>query len=518
MKKNYNLDMAIIMKKIVDEDGIVRFMPYKVVEGLYNEDEGCFYDCDGTPYPHIITNPESFGYCDRLNLNSLKNGAKFISVKRLKQLRLRFDKMYSYLYLDDYHDLGFPVIFTRNYKTGETSNLCDGDIVKFYHDNYENIFLEVLAALDVGEVSLIHVDADGNEELVSSVTGDELKNKILQETKGQTKELDKESFVNTSNMYKELTSHVIGQDKPIKQLLGILWKYYNSNEPVKANILINGGTGVGKTQIFRIFSKMVDVPCVITSATEYSATGYVGANIEDMLAKLIRQANGNLEKAQNGILIIDEIDKISESDKSKPQINQRDVQDGLLKVLEDGIVTVKNGMETIEFDTSKLLVIGMGSWCRVEKEDKKHIGFNSSEKQEKKRTIRDISPEEMVQNGMSKELIGRFMVHIKMNDLDFDDYVNILKSDKHMISYNKKFFEDLGIKLTIGDDVIEKIAESASKGLFGARNLAKQIESALSIAQFEISQDPTMYKELIITGETIEDEEKYTLVKKCLHK
>lgn len=367
--------------------------------------------------------------------------------------------------------------------------------------------------MDVGEVSFVHVDADGNKELVSSITKEELRNKIVSKTKE-----DKESFVDTGNMYKELTSHVIGQDKPIKQLLGILWKYYNSNEPVKANILINGGTGVGKTQIFRIFSKMVDVPCVITSATEYSATGYAGANIEDMLAKLIRQANGNLEKAQNGILIIDEIDKISESDKSRPQINQRDVQDGLLKVLEDGIVTVKNGMETIEFDTSKLLVIGMGSWCRAEKEEKKHIGFNSSEKQEKKRTIRDISPEEMVQNGMSKELIGRFMVHIKMNDLDFDDYVNILKSDKHMISYNKKFFEDLGIKLTIGDDVIEKIAESASKGMFGARNLAKQIESALSIAQFEISQDPTMYKELIITGETIEDEEKYTLVKKCLHK
>ena len=119
---------------------------------------------------------------------------------------------------------------------------------------------------------------------------------------------------------------------------------------------------------------------------------------------------------------------------------------------------------------------------------------------------------------MSKELIGRFMVHIKMNDLDFDDYVNILRSDKHMISYNKRFFEDLGIKLTIGDDVIEKIAESASKGMFGARNLAKQIESALSIAQFEISQNPSGYQELIITSETIEDEEKYTLVKKDLHK
>lgn len=513
MKKNYNLDMAIIMKKIVDTDGNICFIPYKAVEGLYNGEDKCFYDCDGTPYPHIITNPESFGYCDRLNINSLMEDLKFMNAKRLKQLRLRFENRYSYLYLDNYHGLGFPVISTRNYKTGETSNLCDGDIVKFYHDNYENIFLEVLAALDVGEVSFVHVDADGNKELVSSITKEELRNKIVSKTKE-----DKESFVDTGNMYKELTSHVIGQDKPIKQLLGILWKYYNSNEPVKANILINGGTGVGKTQIFRIFSKMVDVPCVITSATEYSATGYVGANIEDMLAKLIRQANGNLEKAQNGILIIDEIDKISESDKSKPQINQRDVQDGLLKVLEDGIVTVKNGMETIEFDTSKLLVIGMGSWCRSEKEDKKHIGFNSSEKQEKKRTIRDISPEEMVQNGMSRELIGRFMVHIKMNDLDFDDYVNILKSDKHMISYNKKFFEDLGIKLTIGDDVIEKIAESASKGMFGARNLAKQIESALSIAQFEISQDPTMYKELIITGETIEDEEKYTLVKKCLHK
>lgn len=513
MKKNYNLDMAIIMKKIVDEDGIVRFIPYKAVEGIYNEEDGCFYDYDGTPYPHIITNPESFGYCDRLNLNSLKENTKFISVKRLKQLRLRFDKMYSYLYLDDYRGLGFPVISTR-YKNGEMSNLCDGDIIKFYYDNYENIFFEVLAALDVGEVSVISVDTNGNKELVSSVTGDELRNKIFEKTKEQ----DKELFFNTGNMYKELTSHVIGQDKPIKQLLGILWKYYNSNEPVKANILINGGTGVGKTQIFRIFSKMVDVPCVITSATEYSATGYVGANIEDMLAKLIRQANGDLEKAQNGILIIDEIDKIAESDKSRPQINQKDVQDGLLKVLEDGIVTVKSDMQIVEFDTSKLLVIGMGSWCRTEKEEKKHIGFNGIEKQEKKKSIRDISPEEMVQNGMSKELIGRFMVHIKMNDLDFDDYVNILKSDKHMISYNKKFFEDLGIKLTIGDDVIDKIAESASKGMFGARNLAKQIESALSIAQFEISQDPTMYKELIITGETIEDEEKYTLVKKCLHK
>lgn len=516
MKKNYDLDMAIIMKKIVDEDGIVHFIPDRVAEGIYHEEDGCFYDIDGTPYPHIITNPESFGYCDRLSLASLKEGTKFMSTKRLKELRLKFDKMYSYTYVDDYDGLGFPVISTIYNKDGERSNLCDGDIVKFYYDNYEKIFFELLAVLDIGQVSLMHVDANGNQELVSSISGEELRKKILNMSKEPEEE--KESLVNTSNMYKELTSHVIGQDKPIKQLLGILWKYYNSDEPVKPNILINGGTGVGKTQIFRIFSKMVDVPCVVTSATEYSATGYVGANIEDMLAKLIRQAGGDLEKAQNGILIIDEIDKISESDKGRPQINQKDVQDGLLKVLEDGVVTVKMGNYAIEFDTSKLLVIGMGSWCRAEKEEKKSIGFNSTGKTEKKKSIRDISPEEMVSNGMSKELIGRFMVHIKMNDLDFDDYVNILRSDKHMISYNKRFFEDLGIKLTIGDDVIEKIAESASKGMFGARNLAKQIESALSIAQFEISQNPSGYQELIITSETIEDEEKYTLVKKDLHK
>lgn len=147
MKKNYNLDMAIIMKKIVDIDGNICFIPYKAVEGLYNGEDKCFYDCDGTPYPHIITNPNSFGYCDRLNINSLMEDFKFMSAKRLKQLRLRFENRYSYLYLDDYHDLGFPVIFTRNYKTGETSNLCDGDIVKFYHDNYENIFFRSISSI-----------------------------------------------------------------------------------------------------------------------------------------------------------------------------------------------------------------------------------------------------------------------------------------------------------------------------------------------------------------------------------
>lgn len=230
-----------------------------------------------------------------------------------------------------------------------------------------------------------------------------------------------------------------------------------------------------------------------------------------MLVSLIKKANGDVKRAQEGILIIDEIDKLSESNAGHSQINQRDVQEALLKLLEDGVFSIKSGFSEVEFDTSRLMVVGMGSWSRIDLTPKRAVGFNSVEE---KKTYKDITREDIVSNGLIPELVGRFSTLVQMNELNFDSFVRILKSKNNVINQNKKFFSGKGIDLVFDDKAIEAVAKKADKNNYCARGLDEIIERALSAASFEIASDPEKYSSLIITEETIEDPKKYVLTRK----
>ena len=488
--KNYN-DIAVIMKKIMYQDGSIEYVPLQVLEGTYDAEDYAFIDLDGTPYYHIIENPGSIGFMYRENIMNYKKNFPYLTPSLIKAFMLNSVKKYTFRYCLSANENKMVPTILFNKKNGkeEVKLLLDNDIIAYYLEEFptfvEGIFSKVVE----------------NEESPSPVSA---------ENKELSKSLN--DALDIAKIYAELTSKVIDQDEPISKILTAVWKQYNNFSDNKSrNILINGSTGVGKTETFRLLTKMLKVPYYMTATTDYTAAGYIGKSVEDMLIGLLKNANYDLEKAQRGILIIDEIDKLSETNKNHSQINQKDVQEGLLKILEDGVFTINVNNKEYEFDTKNLLVIGMGSWSRIELEEKRPVGFESKPV---KKEYKDITREDIVAAGMIPELIGRFPNVVQMNELNYDSFIRILKSENNMLTVNKRFFRNRGVSLTVSDEAIDAIARKAHKQKYGARSLDEIIETALSIASFEIAKNPNVYSELIITPETIENNKKYTLVRR----
>ncbi len=479
--KNNN-ELVILLKKIVHCENYIQYLPIEVIEGHYNEDENLFYDKNGTPYQNIINSGGSHGYFNRQSIKDYKEQYPNLPLTLIKKLQLHYAKkaIFNLTYEKNGDEIVPILLVTAKNSIQKPKLSIDKDIGKFYAENFPNMTEKLI------------------EEFGIELTG------------YNTNKVKKESILNIEEMYTQLTENIINQEEPIKQILVAIWKQYNAFSDNKTrNILINGSTGVGKTQIFRILTKILKIPHYITSATDYSATGYVGKSAEDMLINILKNANYNLEEAQKGILIIDEIDKLSESGNKTSQVNQRDVQEAILKILEDAIIPITVNNKEYMFDTSKLMVIGLGSWSRIENQEKRGIGFAAQEKQQK-----NINKDDMVNNGMIAELVGRFPIIVHMNELEYEHLLMILKSKNSILQTNTKFFKDNGIDLILEEETQKEIAKIASKQKYGARSLDEIIETALSVASFEIANNPNTYSKLIITPETIEDNKKYTLIRR----
>ena len=499
------LQYATIFKKILYEDGNIGYKPEKILEGYFADEDMLFIDKDGTPYYHIIDEVETCGYCDRINVEEAKELYPDLNDEELKKRLFDRANEDAYIYYDENSNaLNAPIILYKKIddENSTTKMLLDQDVIDYYSLYYLDFYNKIKKAVENGK----------NFNITTTINskGNQKSTKELSVCDEKQEELDIK--INVNELFNEITSQVIDQDEPIKKILTAIWKQYNNFSDNKSrNILINGSTGVGKTETFRILTKLLDVPCVIASATEYTASGYVGKNVEDMLIDLIRQADFDVKKAERGILIIDEIDKISESNSGHSQVNQRDVQEALLKILEDGIFNLNIDYADYTFDTSKLMVIGMGSWSRIDLTPKITVGF---EKKEAKKTYKDLTREDIVANGLIPELVGRFPVIVQMNELNYDSFIRILKSKHNALMKNKEFLIKQGVDLKVNDSAYSAIADKASKDVYGARGLDEIVERALSDASFEIATNPEIYSELIIDDKTIEDNKKYTLVKR----
>lgn len=469
---NREYEIALLMRKYVDKDNVIHYFPVKVVEGYYDTDSYQFVEFDGTGYEHIIYCPDGYGFCARDEFSRIKKEYPLLNSYLLKKLILHKARKYYYNYIDyDFNNDDKPVILFGK-KQNDMKKFMDDDILDFYLETTD----DNVTVLDEADIDIVS---------------------------------EKSPEIDIKKLYQEISDNVIAQEEAIKKILSAIWKHYNNFSDKKSrNILINGNTGVGKTEIFRILTKLINVPCVVVAATDYSATGYVGKTVTDMIVSLINKANGDVKLAERGILIIDEIDKLSETNKSHSQINQKDVQEALLKILEDGEIEVKVGLKNVVFDASKLMVVGMGSWTRIDLTPEKVVGF---EKTAIKKSYKDLTKDDLIVNGMLPDLIGRFSTLVQMNDLDEDILVKILKSKNSVLLMNKSFYKKQGIDLKVTEDALKEIAKKAYKEKTGARALDEILENTLSIASFEIASNPDKYKELIIDGETIKDNKKYVL-------
>lgn len=349
---------------------------------------------------------------------------------------------------------------------------------------------------------------------------------ILHEENDSVVPQDEEGEILTPRqLKKQLDRFVIGQEYAKKVLSVAVYNHYKRiNTPKKlktriqkSNILLLGPTGSGKTLLARTLAELLKVPFAIADATALTEAGYVGEDVENILLNLIQAVNYDIDKAEKGIIYIDEIDKIarkSDNPSITRDVSGEGVQQALLKIIEGTVANIPPTggrkhphQEYLKLDTSNILFIVGGAFEGIDKIiarriGQKKLGFGSAKTGtvKEKKLLSEIQPEDLLKFGLIPEFIGRFPVTAYLEELDADDLLRILtEPEDALISQYKELFRIDGIELSFTDEALKEIVKKTSSLKTGARGLRRIIENTMLDIMFNIPDEKDKIKEVIIT-------------------
>ncbi len=334
----------------------------------------------------------------------------------------------------------------------------------------------------------------------------------------------------------ELDKYIVGQDEAKKVLSVAVYNHYkrinnaasagkNKDDEIeieKSNILLLGPTGCGKTLLARTLAKILNVPFATSDATTLTEAGYVGEDVENILLKLIQNADYNIERAQRGIIYIDEIDKIARKGENMSitrDVSGEGVQQALLKIIESTVANVppQGGrkhpqQECLRIDTTDILFICGGAFVGLDKivqkrKDTTSLGFGGqvklSDSEVSYEMLADVKPQDLTKYGLIPEFVGRVPIVVSLHPLDEEALVNILTKPKNAIikQYQKLIALD-GVKLTVEDAAVREIANTAIRLKTGARGLRTIIESFMTPVMYRLPSEPNV-EEVIVTSDCV---------------